>query len=202
MHQLLFVAKHRQDFEKGLYYVLPVLLLAAGLVLMCRDLPLLYHAYACQNWPTTTGQITSSCVEAAHKETIENTTFIEGPYTPDISYTYVVDGKKYISNRVDFKADSGRPQIDADVLVQDYPLGEKVDVYYQPGDPANSVLRPGVVSWLWKLPRFGFGLVVAGCVLLYIIHRLVPLEMDDPVKPKQTVWLPMTTFWDDTYHIC
>ncbi len=109
-----------------------IVLLALGTVL--SDLP---HAVASPRWPRTDGLVTTSEVRATGTST-DN----EG-YCPSVSYSYLVDGKLYTSDNVELMFLCSRTHPAAQV-VQRYPAGKRVDVYYDPQDPAFAVLEPGI----------------------------------------------------------
>jgi Protein of unknown function (DUF3592) len=61
---------------------------------------------------------------------------------PKISYAYIVSGRKYVGTRYQF---TGESQDEADVmrLLSQYPAAIPVTVYYEPGNPGQSVLKAG-----------------------------------------------------------
>jgi type IV secretory pathway VirB6-like protein len=73
-------------------------------------------------------------------------------YEVEIEYTYHVDGKKYTGNRYIYdamifgKATSG-PQRKAKNLERFLPLGLQVIIYYNPSNPAESVLKTGIIRY-------------------------------------------------------
>jgi hypothetical protein len=62
-------------------------------------------------------------------------------YWPRVRYRYAVDGKAYVGDRVSFRADYARADVES--AVRRYPAGSAVSVSYSPGDPRRSVLEPG-----------------------------------------------------------
>jgi hypothetical protein len=67
---------------------------------------------------------------------------------------------------------------DAEETADRYPAGKKVDVYYDPGNPADSILEPGTTyldqQWFWFICVL---FIVMGSLfmLTFIMGRLVSL---------------------------
>jgi hypothetical protein len=95
-----------------------------------------YCQIRAQNYATTTGVVTHSEVErhAGGK----NTT-----YSPNIKYTYTVAGKAYSGDRYRFGTGSSNDS-SARRIVDEHPVGKQVPVYYNPDDPAEALLQPGL----------------------------------------------------------
>jgi Protein of unknown function (DUF3592) len=96
--------------------------------------------------------------------------------TPRVTYAFLVDGKAYESHRIScemaFRGPFSEP---AEQVINRWPAGKVVPVYYDPDDPTCSVLtkitphgRPyqtyaycGVlVLWPWLIPLFAWGLIL------------------------------------------
>lgn len=61
---------------------------------------------------------------------------------PLVLYTYCVDGATFRGSRVHAEARRRRNALDAEATVARYPAGTSVVVYYDPRDPAESILEP------------------------------------------------------------
>jgi len=83
-----------------------------------------------KGWHTTSGIVVESKV-------IDGFDSIDKPY---ISYRYEVDGKSYTSDNISFLAFGGDSF--AEKAVEDYPQNKVVTVYYDPINPAKSLLEP------------------------------------------------------------
>ncbi|MBN1581564.1 MAG: DUF3592 domain-containing protein [Anaerolineae bacterium] len=88
-----------------------------------------------QDWPSVTGEVIKSRVEVMGGE---RTTV-----RPRIVYKYTVDGQQYQGDqiRAGDKFWSVRRSQDAYKLIDHYPVGATVVVYYNPVDPAESALE-------------------------------------------------------------
>lgn len=89
----------------------------------------------------TSGRITESHVEQHRNADGEGNSGTS--YTLKIEYTYRVAGKEYRGTRYrfgNFYVNNAR----ALQIVDAFPVGRTVDVFYDPSDPATAVLRPGI----------------------------------------------------------
>lgn len=94
-------------------------------------------------------------------------------YRANVVYRYQVDDRKYTGNRVSFggaKSSSG-PKMRR--LVENYPPGKIVQVYYRPGNPAMSTLEQGNrISALFIAESSVFLIVgVVVLVIFFVIRR-------------------------------
>ena len=103
-----------------------------------------------KQWPVTVGRVTSSSLAVSRFRGSEN-------YSPQISYTYEVDGKEYVGRRVVFgpygaQAFGGKSlRRAAKEATERYAVGKAVEVRYSSRWPSLSVLEPGITAqtWLW-----------------------------------------------------
>lgn len=111
-----------------------------------------------RGWPTTTGRVLSAEVEKRRSHS--STGGYSTSYYPVIHYEYQVNGKRYQNNRLTINEIGlgmyGRVQ----KKVDQYPPGSRVQVYYNPDDPYESVLET-------RAPAGGIYLFVA--VLIVVI---------------------------------
>ena len=107
-------------------------------------------------FPTTFGTVTHSSVKISSDS--EGTS-----YHPEIRYEYALDGARFIGDRYRYTfSTSGKKSAEQAVAV--HPVGRTVTVYYNPADPSDSVLQPGMeggdlLVGLFLLP---FNLVAVG----------------------------------------
>lgn len=89
-------------------------------------------------WPTVSGRVlNSSLIRTARRGTSGG-----GSYVPMIVYEYQVDGKVYRSNRYSFGSQIGTGFSGiASRVVDQYPEGATIDVYYNPDNPSEAVLK-------------------------------------------------------------
>jgi hypothetical protein len=68
-------------------------------------------------------------------------------YSPQVKYTYSVGDRGYTNDRYRY-GDMGTPGNRSKQIVEAFPVGKSVDVYYPPDDPADSVLVVGLEEQL------------------------------------------------------
>ncbi len=125
----------------------------------------MYCGFTPKKNPTVTGSIIRSSVSDA---TVGRGVDI------DINYEYFVEGKRYISHRI-CCGSSG----DVSSIVQEYPVGKKVEVYYREKNPSLSALEPKMgrnsklFLYCWLV------ILVISHVILFgaqtLINRLIPI---------------------------
>lgn len=91
------------------------------------------------SWPSVQGTIIRSEVEA--KRSNKSTT-----YGADLAYSYTVDGQRYEGNQERTTVWRAGDRGFAEERVARYPVGATLPVYYQPGQPTEAVLQPGMDS--------------------------------------------------------
>jgi hypothetical protein len=116
------------------------------------------------SWPSTRGEIAHSAVL---RETQNSSSSNAPTYKADVAYRYQVQGRDYSSEQVslaDYSSTTGRAQS----IVNRYPHGAPVTVYYNPTNPAEAVLERDASSGLNLLYLFG-GLFALGGVFFLIM---------------------------------
>lgn len=125
-----------------------------------------YRSDVSADWPSVQGKIITSEVVSWLDTSRRSGSKIT--HEAKVSYRYFVKGRGYSSNRVSF--DQLGPTAGKEYpreIVDRYPEGKGVKVYYDPADPGVSVLEVGDTrgGFLWiKLGAFFFllGLVIPG----------------------------------------
>lgn len=87
-----------------------------------------------------------------------------------VSYDYKVDGKAYSAARVAFGDYTSGNASHASEVLNRYPVGAKVAVYYSPGDPENAVLETGVHPGVWIGIGVGAIMFAVG-IMIVAIYR-------------------------------
>jgi hypothetical protein len=114
-------------------------MVAIGAVLTVRCVLDVLSAVLSHRWPRTTGTIIASEVERSRD--------VEGgvSYRAHVTYRYVVDGRELEASRIRF---GDRLEVSwsapAAGTVGRYPVGTAVSVRYNPHDPKDAVLEPGI----------------------------------------------------------
>jgi hypothetical protein len=100
---------------------------------------------ASYHWPATSGTI-------VHSERVYEPGRETSHYHADVTFSYKVNGASYLSHQISlWSADLSDYGEENKTFVQNHPQGSAVDVYYDPGNPANAVLVPGAHERLSQL---------------------------------------------------
>jgi hypothetical protein len=115
-------------------------------------------AAASRKWPTTTGRLLSKDINWTGPEI--------NVLHPEIRYEFFVNGKRYESGRVSFKqVGTSNPQ-DATAVLDSYKYETSIVVYYDPKNPKNAVLVPGIGLVCFLPVAFGVPIFIAGLLMI------------------------------------
>ena len=99
-----------------------------------------------ENWDKGTATITSSEIEKkeSRSKDAQGFTRTSTSYSVRVQYAYTVEGSSYEGNTIGFGIMSHNEKSDAQEELKSYPNGKTIDVYYDPENPSDSVLKKGV----------------------------------------------------------
>ena len=119
-------------------------------------------------WPSTEGEVISTDIDITYSSSEYNN---EPSYRPVVEYRYWVEDQIYFSDQLSMTLDDhyGTREKAGAVLIE-YELQDPLRVYYDPGDPTQSVLRTGlnVVTFIPCI----LGLLFLGFALLLTIGAI------------------------------
>ncbi|MCB9866046.1 MAG: DUF3592 domain-containing protein [Phycisphaerales bacterium] len=133
----------------------------------------IHHAWTTSHWPSVIGEVIRSSVRqrADHTPPVHHGVAAgTWTYEPEITYCYTVEGTEYTASGVTATRVSTSRSASAESVVARYPVGRRVKVHYNPADPGEALLEPGL-SWTATAPLLFAGL--AFCV--------VPIALGVPV---------------------
>jgi hypothetical protein len=148
-----------------LFYLLPVTFLALGAGLFVFGQIQQRKAKVVESWPKTPGVIFTSDMDQHYSTDNEGMTSYT--YEPVIEYTYKFMGVEYSGSQ--YRMGSKGTSFDrrkAESILSRYPVGQQVEVYYNPDNPAQAVLEHGSASGPLLL-IVGAVFAVVGVVLLF-----------------------------------
>ena len=96
------------------------------------------------NWSSTMGTVLFSTIEYRRSGNNGSAAY------PVVQYSYTVMGQMLQGGKIMPGPESGGSG--AHKVVERYPVGAQVMVYYDPNNPSDSVLErgmPGYIKWLW-----------------------------------------------------
>lgn len=147
--------------KKGCFPFLFLFALAAGgAILFGLGFRQYQNARVSKSWPIVPGVVV---VSELYEYDSDDTTV----YDADVRYQYTVNDFSYTGDKVMFGGVGSSNPTSAIEIVNRYPVGQAVEVYYDPADPGTAVLEKGVHESVW-LP-IGIG---AGVTLLSLVMAL------------------------------
>ncbi len=150
----------------------PLLFLGVGLILFTVGAYQIYHGMESTAWPTVRGVITVAELGKHIDRDLDNNS-TDTTYSADISYDYLVDDQAYVNGSVHFGSMSSSDPSMARAMLQRYPVGKTVTVFYNPERPQQAVLEPGVAGVAWVLPALGLLFAVVGSGFSWLVVRLL-----------------------------
>lgn len=121
------------------------------------------------DWPTTAGQVIESRVEERITPVRKGNILTETiHYASIVRYQYMAAERNNIGSKIRPFSITSTDKSEADAVITRYPLGAQVTVHYDPQDPKNALLEPGVTTkeyLLLLVPAVMLGLGVL-CVVV------------------------------------
>ena len=96
----------------------------------------------------------------------------DGKHTFNVVYKYVVKGNIYHSDKVNFGSTRYNEKVKAQDIVDKYPKGSKVTVYYLASDPYWAVLEPDVNDNASFLLMVIIVILLTGMVILFTFFKV------------------------------
>ena len=142
------------------FKILGLAILAAGLLLMRKRLIMGLRS---QSWPATNGVVISA------ERVFSGTSVEDGEptYNVKVEYSYMVDGREYHGDLIE-PLPSLKSAEQAARVVDRYRPGAEVEIFFDPADPSQSLLVPGL-DGVMKI----FLVVYLACMILLAISLFV-----------------------------
>ena len=122
-----------------------------------------------KSWPVAAGRVTHSEMTVEAKRSAKSDTTM---YGARIAYTYTIGGVEYEGNQVDW-LDDIKTNFDSPArkLVAKYPVGQLVNVYYDPADPKTALLEPWRLRGIFFIALFAVVFSGFGVFLVWVAQR-------------------------------
>ncbi len=136
-----------------------------------------------QAYPTAPGRVIGSRVSVFHGRRSVT-------YSPVVTYEYHVNGQTYHSTQIRAGMWGGSDKAGAERAVRAHPVGSSVTVHYNPADPSDALLEPGVRGGDWLMPLFllPFNLIPLGLFLSAISRTLLGGSAAEAGGAKIVYW--------------
>jgi hypothetical protein len=140
----------------ALFLILAIL----GVWLLASTLLQQREARLSLTWPSTGGVVSKHQIEKEIQESDNGPDTVS--YEPVVTYSYRVGDRTYTSTRISSAApwgySFGSPE-DAAKFLEQYPLGKRLTVYYNPDQPKRALLDRSAPGDLTLVYVFGWGLI-------------------------------------------
>lgn len=168
----------KSQSNKVLYLILAIVGIGLGiggyLLAFVLGTPLLNEGKASETWPSTTGVVIESKLSSRRVTGGGKNAGSHTRYFPAVKYTYELDGTEFTGDRLRIGGQEGGEAEMRSILDQ-YPLGSEVAVFYSPDAPQQSVLRTGVFGGTYVALVFGIIMLVVGAlILLFVVIKVLP----------------------------
>ena len=150
--------------------MIPLLFIVVGVIMACSGIRDISRAKSSAIWPAANGKIVSSSVKAHHTGGY-NSRRTSITFYARILYAFSIDGKFFTGDCVSFGDNSSNEPSYAYRLVNRYPEGKEVRVYYMPGNPKVCVLEPGIQTKAYIVPGLGLSLFVLGSLVAIFVQK-------------------------------
>ncbi len=117
-----------------------VALLVGSLATEVYTIGVFSQAVAAKSWPTTEGAIETSMM-------VRKLNGLKETFEAVIRYRYSVEGVEFESSSVRSRGTGSAYQFDIDAVLEKFPVGARVPVYFDPANPQQSYLEVGV-DWI------------------------------------------------------
>lgn len=114
-------------------------------------------------WPSVQAQLAGKYVRL---DPNANSTSEGSHWSPVVSYTYRVDDIEHFNNVIAASGTNFRVRDEAEAYVANYPT-DTLQAHYNPANPGESVLEPGLPFAFHLLILLPIALVLAGLVILW-----------------------------------
>lgn len=147
--------------------IFPLPFIIVGLAILLFGIKSIVDAQESENWPASEGTIQNSAVEY-HSDS-------DGPgtYHAEVFYQFSVNGQMRSGKTVAFGDYGSSDPSHAQEIVNRYPKGAPVKVYYKSDDPGVCVLEPGMKTQAWFMPGFGAIFFVVGSLMFVFLPKLM-----------------------------
>jgi hypothetical protein len=129
-------------------YRLAKIFAVTGVALSFLGAYYVYHGISSTQWPSVEGRIVYSHARGGqHPETL-------------LWYEYYVQNRRYLASNYRNGGNFTPSLAGAEAAAKRYPVGAVVPVFYNPGDPQDALLEPGL--WWGNFVALAFALLLAG----------------------------------------
>lgn len=152
--------------------VIAVVIAVAGVVTLAIGLRRLLRGLASRGWPKARATITASRVVEEQVASADDDRPPGTVFRAAVEYEFEVASTRYTGDRISFDSVDTSDRARAERTVAGYRVGAQVDASYDPTNPAESVLLPGISTGSVIIPAAG-ALALAVAAGMWTIVRFL-----------------------------
>jgi hypothetical protein len=120
-------------------------------------------------WAKAQGKMVSGHIESGESYDQSSSSY-QTYYQPVVTYQYEVNGVEYTGTRVTQGAFQYGSSGDVQKFLADHPIGSPITVYYDPANPADSILEKGLGSMATKQLALAGGVFagIGGLAIIFV----------------------------------
>jgi len=138
--------------------------LLGGLVVLIYGIRIVRESREMATWPTVPGRI----VSAEARQTVRAARSEDQRYMPEITFEFAYEGTTFRGDRHALVPTDSRGMAGVNAVLQQYPVGQHVQVHVNPKEPARSVLNVSPDANQWAYAIGGLCLIGVG-VYLFVV---------------------------------
>jgi hypothetical protein len=156
--------------------IFPWIVVAVGAFALYLGFETLYGGWASNAWPSVPGVVTSAEIEVQRGSGSSSGGAATDSYHGRVVYAYEVAGDSLTARRVNFGEYGTGESEHAEAIISRYPEGTEVVVHYDPGNPRDAVLEPGLHGIPWLYLVLGAPFFLCGLALARFLPRVAAHE--------------------------
>ena len=161
----------------GMYFLAVTLLLCTPLGVW-GTVNQFRQARASESWPQVLGTIEAAWIR---ENKLGNN--LRGSFTAEIEYVYVVDNKTLIGKQIAPHKQEYGTREEAQKLIAPYPIRSQQPIFYNPDEPTESMLEPGVTTSSYVLLAIPPLMLAFAGLAWWVASR--PIESGNPSAVKR-----------------
>ncbi len=145
----------------------------AGIVVIGQGITTLRTGAVSANWPHVMGKMLKAEVTSSTTQRRDNEgrSYTDTTYYPSVTYEFVLNGQTYQSNRLSAQDNGYSKSTDALNAIEQVNSGDGVTVYYNPQNPKEAMLKPGISGNSFVSLVFGgLLLLLGGGVIVWLVR--------------------------------
>ncbi len=155
--------------------VFPTPFLCRGVAFLVWTFVNVQEALESASWPSVQGQLLSKKVESSSMRDKDGRS--TQSFRPTVHFTYLVDGKTHNGTRLRIPIPSYNRYDKAQKTLADLSVTKPCEVYFNPANPEDSVLQPGIhISNIIGPTLFGLFLTTIGIGSFFFIPYAIREE--------------------------